>query len=53
MRYLRGTSDLGLYYKRTNNPEISGFTDSGFRTDMAASKSQIGYIFLKNGAPIS
>jgi hypothetical protein len=53
MRYLRGTSDLGLYYQKTNNPKISGFADSGFRTDVTAGKSQTGYIFLKNGAPIS
>src|ERR1700738_4574991 len=23
MRYLRGTCDLGLFYRKTNNPEIS------------------------------
>ena len=52
-RYLRGTSDLGLYYQRTNKPEMTGFADSGFRTDPNAGKSQTGYIFLKCGAPIS
>ena len=39
--------------RKTNNPEISGFADSGFRTDMTAGKSQTGYIFMKCGAPIS
>jgi hypothetical protein len=53
MRYLRRTSDLGLYYQKTNNPKISGFADSGFHTDVTAGKSQTGYIFMKNGAPIS
>jgi hypothetical protein len=53
LRYLRGTSDLGLYYRKTDKPEISGYADSGFRTDVAAGKSQTGYIFFKNGAPIS
>jgi hypothetical protein len=53
LRYLRGTSDLGLYYHKTDKPEIQGFADSGFRTDMHAGKSQTGYIFLKCGAPIS
>ena len=53
MRYLRGTSDLGLFYKKTDNPEISSFADSGFRIDMAAGKSHTRYLFLKNGAPIS
>lgn len=53
LRYLRGTADLGLYYHKTDHPEIQGFADSGFRTDLNAGKSQTGYIFLKNGAPIS
>ena len=53
LRYLRGTSDLGLYYQRTNKHEMTGFADSGFRTDPNARKSQTGYIFHKCGAPIS
>ena len=53
LRYLRGTSDLGLYYHKTDQPEIQGFADSGFRTDVNAGKSQTGYIFLKCGDPIS
>lgn len=40
MRYLRGTTNLGLHYQRTNNFEITGFVDSGFRTNEIASKSQ-------------
>ena len=53
LRYLKGTSDLGLYYQKSNSPEIQGFADSGFRTDPNAGKSQTGYVFLKCGAPIS
>ena len=53
LRYLRGTSDLGLFYRKCDKPEITGYADSGFRTDVVAGKSQTGYIFLKNGAPIS
>ena len=53
LRYLWGTSDLGLYYHKTNHLEIQGFADSGFRTNLNAQKLQIGYIFLKCGAPIS
>jgi hypothetical protein len=52
LRYLRGTSDLGLYYHKTDQPEIQGFADSGFRTDVNAGKSQTGYIFLKCGSHI-
>lgn len=53
MRYLRGTEDLGLHYTKDSNPDIVGYADSGFKTDEANGKSQTGYIFLKNGAPIS
>jgi hypothetical protein len=30
LRYLRGTADLGLYYRKTDKPEISGYAFSGF-----------------------
>ena len=53
LRYLRGTSDLGLFYGKTDKPEITGYADFGFRTDVAAGKSQTDYIFMKYGAPIS
>lgn len=33
--------------------DIVGYGDSGFKTDPAIGKSQTGYIFIKNGAPIS
>ena len=52
LRYLRGTFDLGLYYHKTDQPNIQDFADFGFRTDVNAGKSQTGYIFLKCGAPI-
>ena len=29
------------------------YADSGFKTDEVSGKSQTGYIFVKNGAPIS
>ena len=52
-RYLRGTEDLGLYYRKDECGDIKGYADSGFKTDEASGKSQTGYIFMKNGAPIS
>ena len=53
LKYLQGTRDLELFYHKTNNSEIQGFADFGFRTELHARKSQTGYIFLKCGAPIS
>jgi hypothetical protein len=53
MRYLRGTEHLGLYYRKYQNQEITSYADSGFKTDEVAGKSQTGYIFIRDGAPIS
>ena len=53
MRYLKGTSYLGLYYQKSNQTEMRGFADSEFRTDPTVGKSQTSYIFLQCGAPIS
>lgn len=52
MRYLRGTKDLGLHFKKSDTTKIVGYADSGFETNETIGKSQTGYIFLKNGSPI-
>jgi hypothetical protein len=52
LRYLRGTEDLGLLYTQGRTSEITGYADAGFRLDEVSGKSQTGYIFLKNNAPI-
>ena len=46
MRYLRGIEDLRLHYRKTENQEITGYTDSGFKTDEIAGISQTWYIFI-------
>ena len=53
MRYLKGTQNLGLHYRKVENRETTGYADSGFKTDEIVGKSQSGYIFLTDGAPIS
>lgn len=52
-RYLWGTEDIELYYKKDINGEIMRYADSGFKTEEASRKSQTEYIFIKYGAPIS
>ena len=52
-RYLRGTEDLGLLYSRNGTSEFVGYADAGYKSDPKSGKSQTGYIFLKNGAPVS
>jgi hypothetical protein len=53
LRYLRGTEDLDLLYTRGGTAEIIDYADAGFRSDETSGKSQTGYIFLKNNAPIA
>ena len=53
LRYLWGTEDLGLFYTKGGQEEITGYTDAGFRSDEVSGKSQTGYIFIKNNAPIT
>jgi hypothetical protein len=53
LRYLRGMEDLGLHFRKNISSDIIGQIDSGFKTNPVSSKSQTGYIFIKNCTPIS
>ena len=52
--YLKGTMHLGIYYPTLVNKQLSfvGYTDSDFANSENC-KSQSGYVFQINGAPIS
>ena len=53
LRYLQGIEDLGLLYTIGGIAEIIGYANASFKSDEVLGKFQIGYIFLKNNAPIS
>ena len=46
LRYLQGTKDLMLTYRRTNTLEMVGFRDSDYAVCMNDKKSTFGYIFM-------
>ena len=46
MRYLQGTKDYMLIYRRTNNLEVVGYSDSDFAGCVDSRKSTSGYIFM-------
>jgi hypothetical protein len=52
LRYLKGTSKLGIYYRSTSS-ELSGYVDADFARDLDDRKSTSGYVFLFGGGPIS
>ncbi|GKV27145.1 hypothetical protein SLEP1_g36348 [Rubroshorea leprosula] len=55
LRYLRGTTDVGLVYDQSANPSgnIVGFVDFDFTGDLDKRRSTIGYVFTLSGCAIS
>ncbi|RVW62453.1 Retrovirus-related Pol polyprotein from transposon TNT 1-94 [Vitis vinifera] len=53
MRYLQGTKDYKLMYRRTSNLEVVGYSDSDFAGCVDSRKSTFGYIFILAGGAIS
>ena len=45
MRYLQGTKDCMLMYRRTDSLEVIGYSDSDFAGCVDSRKSTSGYIF--------
>jgi hypothetical protein len=52
-RYLQGTKDLMLTYKRSDSLEIKGYSDADYAGDRDDRKSTSGYIFTLAGGAIS
>ncbi|CAL9001401.1 unnamed protein product [Prunus brigantina] len=55
LRYLRGTTDMGLFYSSelTDAPSIVGYADAGYLSDPHQGCSQTGYVFTCGGTAIS
>ena len=53
IRYLKGTQDYGLLYKRDSTDVFVGYSDSDFGGDSDDRRSTSGYIFQIGGAGIS
>ena len=53
LRYLQGTKDHMLTYKRSDHLEVIGYTDSDFAGCVDTRKSTFGYVYLLAGGAIS
>ena len=53
MRYLKGTSDLGLLYTKEGSSKCVGYSDSDWGGDLDDRKSTSGYLFLIGGGSVS
>jgi hypothetical protein len=53
LRYLKGTMNLGILYKRDLNRSLQGWTDSDYAGDLDDRKSTSGYVFKFGSSAIS
>ena len=53
LRYLKGTVNYGLFYKKSEINVLVGFSDSDYAGDLDDRKSTSGYVFLLSGAAVS
>ncbi|XP_030969988.1 secreted RxLR effector protein 161-like [Quercus lobata] len=53
MRYLQGTKNYMLTFKRSDNLEVIGYSDSDFAGCVDSRKSTFGYLFMLAGGAIS
>lgn len=52
LRYLKGTLDYRVFYKRSIGSNFQGYTDSDYARDVDDRKSTSVYVFLLSGAAI-
>ena len=53
LRYLQGTRDFGLFYKKGKKLELFGFTDSDCVGDQDDRRSTSGYVFMLGTGAVS
>ena len=53
LRYLSGTTDMGLFYSNKSKEKLLGYTDAGYLSDPHKARSQTRYVFNYNGTVIS
>ena len=46
LRYLKGTTELGIFYKKGGREGLIGYTDSDYVGDLKDRKSTSGYAFM-------
>ena len=51
--YLKGTIDMGLLYSNDCSPDLIGYINAGYLSDLHKARSQTGYVFTCGGTVIS
>ena len=52
LRYVKGTIDYGVFYKKENGTDLVGYTDSDYAGDIYDCKSTSGHAFMLNSSAI-
>jgi hypothetical protein len=53
LRYLKGTVDLGVFYRNEDNGELMAYTNSDYAGDVDDRKNTYGYVFLFSEGAVS
>ena len=53
LKYLKGTIDLGILYRKRGNGELIAYTDSDYAEDIDDRKNTSGYVFLLSDGAVS
>ncbi|KAL3691662.1 hypothetical protein R1sor_005313 [Riccia sorocarpa] len=53
LRYLQGTADYGILFKRKSNRVFTGYADADWGGDIDSRRSTSGYLFQLGGCPIT
>ena len=53
LRYLNGTTALGLLYQPNDSRELCGYSDADWAGDSSDRKSTSGYVFMMSGSAVS
>ncbi|KAJ9565578.1 hypothetical protein OSB04_001544 [Centaurea solstitialis] len=52
-RYIKGTTDYGVWYRRNGNKDLIAFSDSDYAGDLESRKSTLGYAMMMSDGVVS
>ena len=53
LRYIRGTTDMGLLYSKNSKTKLIRYADVGYLSDPHKAQSRIGYLFTYGDTTLS
>ena len=53
LRYIKGTTEYGLFFKQDGTTEITGYSDSSHNIDVDDGRSTTGFMFYLGTSPIT